>query len=184
MTTDIATIEPQTFMAGDTLKWKKTLSDYPANDGWVLSYALRGAAQINITATADGADHLVSVAAASTTAYTAGHYRWTASVSKSGERYTVGTGYVTISENLATATTYTDRVLTLRTDITAINGFLAKNYKYSSYSIGGRSLASLTPTEVFGLRDRLQRELNDLLNAENIKAGLGSNKIVRVRFSS
>lgn len=184
MTTDIATIEPDSFIAGDTLKWQKTLSDYKASDSWVLSYALRGASQINITATADGDDHLVNVPAATTAGYAAGYYRWIASVSKGSERYSVGSGYMTIAENLAAATSYTDRVLTLRTDIAAINGFLAKNYKYSSYSIGGRSLSSLTPTEIFGLRDRLQREVNDLLNAEKIKSGLGTNKIVRVRISS
>ena len=36
MATDIATIEPATFRAGDTVKWKKALDCYKASDGWTL----------------------------------------------------------------------------------------------------------------------------------------------------
>ena len=34
------TTEPASLQAGDTLRWQRTLPDYPASEGWVLSYRL------------------------------------------------------------------------------------------------------------------------------------------------
>jgi hypothetical protein len=36
------TTEPHQLFAGDSWKWDKTLANYPASDGWQLSYAFRG----------------------------------------------------------------------------------------------------------------------------------------------
>ena len=182
--TDIPTQEPLSFIAGDTVKWKKSLSDYPASDGWVLKYAIRGTAVINLTATASGADHLITIAAATSAAYTAGTYKWIASVEKASERYSVGEGYLTIEPNFATATTITDPLITLEADITAIKAFLSKNYKYASYAIAGRSLNNYSIAELFTLRDRLQRDLNKLKDADKIARGLATSKLIRVRFNS
>ena len=57
----IPTTEPETITAGDSLTWKRTLADYPAGT-WTLKYRLINAdGKIDITATASGTDHLVSV---------------------------------------------------------------------------------------------------------------------------
>lgn len=182
--TDIATQEPQSFIAGDTVKWKKSLPDYKASDSWVLKYALRGAAVINLTAAASGDDHLITITAVTSAGYTAGTYKWISYVEKAGERYTIEEGYLAIETNLATATTITDRLITLEADIAAINGFLGKNYKYSSYAIAGRSLNNYSISELFTLRDRLQRELKSLKDADKIARGLATNKLIRVRFNT
>ena len=34
MATDIASKEPETFRAGDTVKWKRSLDCYKASEGW------------------------------------------------------------------------------------------------------------------------------------------------------
>jgi hypothetical protein len=62
--------------AGDTLTHSVTLSDYPASAGWVLSYRLipRTGSAITFNAAADGDNFAVSVAAATTSAWTAGTY--------------------------------------------------------------------------------------------------------------
>jgi hypothetical protein len=180
---DVATQEPENFIIGDTVKWKKSLSDYKASDSWVLKYAARGPGTINITATATGDDHEINLSAATTGAYTAGTYKWAASVEKDGEKFTIEEGYWEVKANLATATSASDRMLALPADIDAINQFLGKNYKYSSYSIAGRSLNNYSIAELFTLRDRLQRELNSLKDAEKIRRGLGTKKLIRVRFN-
>lgn len=180
---DIATTEPEYFVAGDTVKWKKTLADYKASDGWTLSYALRGAGTINLTATASGADHQVDVTAAASAAYKVGIYSFNAYVTKAAERYTVGSGYIEIKENLATAATFTDRLLTLQADVDAINAWLGKNYSFASYSIGGRSLNKYTIADLYMLRGRLQSELQNLKDAEKIRRGKGTSKLIRVRFN-
>lgn len=180
---DIATTEPEYFVAGDTVKWKKTLSDYKASDGWVLSYALRGAGNINLTATASGADHQVDITAAVSATYTEGTYSFAAYVTKGSERYSVGNGYIEIKKNLATATTYTDRLLTLQADVDAVNAFLSKNYNFASYSIGGRSLNKYSITELYMLRGKLLGELQKLKDEEKIRRGKGTSKLIRVRFN-
>ena len=67
------TVEPKRITAGDSVTWTRSLSDYPASSGWVLSYALINAAgKISITATASGADHLISVSATTSVGWAAG----------------------------------------------------------------------------------------------------------------
>lgn len=110
MSATVPTIEPASLRAGDFLTWLKTLADYPANAGWTLAYTLINAtSKITITASASGADHLVSVPAATTAGYTAGTYQWMARVTKATEIYTVGSGSMIVQQNLAALTTFDGR---------------------------------------------------------------------------
>lgn len=102
MSYEIPTDEPERFRAGDTLTWRKSLDEFPAADGWTLHYRLINAsARIDITATADGADHLVSVPAATSDDYVSGDYNWVSWVTSGTERHTVATGRITIQPDLA-----------------------------------------------------------------------------------
>ena len=42
LTFEIPQTEPQKLFAGDSWKWDKMLAQFPASDGWQLSYAFRG----------------------------------------------------------------------------------------------------------------------------------------------
>ena len=42
MTYQIPVTEPTEWIAGDSWKWDKTLPDFPAGDGWQLTYYFRG----------------------------------------------------------------------------------------------------------------------------------------------
>jgi hypothetical protein len=55
--------EPTEVTAGDTIEWTRQLPDYPASLGWVLKYALRGPAVINLASVADGDDHCTTIPA-------------------------------------------------------------------------------------------------------------------------
>jgi hypothetical protein len=180
---DIATIEPESFIAGDTVKWKRSFDDYKASDGWVLKYNLRGVASINLTASTSGDDHLITISAATSAAYTAGQYKWIATVEKAGERFTVDEGYTEIKANYATATSITDELITLKAHLAAIEAYVATNYKHSSYAIAGRSLTQYSVTDLFILRDRLARQLKSLQDAEKVRRGINTGGVVRVRFT-
>lgn len=106
----IPDIEPNAVTAGDTIQWSRSLSGYPASAGWVLSYALLGSAgKIAITSTASGADHLVSVAAATSALWVAGTYQWQAYVTHATSgRFLVGTGSIVIKPNFAAISAATD----------------------------------------------------------------------------
>lgn len=96
------TIEPVQLTAGDTVAWQRSLADYSAADGWVLSYALVQRVtglRILFSATAGGSEHLVSVPAETTAGWMAGEYDGQGYVSKGTERYQVWKGTVVILPN-------------------------------------------------------------------------------------
>lgn len=102
MTIEIPTTEPARIRAGDTVTWRKTLADYPATDGWTLYYRLiKASVQIDITSAADGADHLVSVAKATTANYTPGDYTLISWVANGTERITLPQSRISVDRDLA-----------------------------------------------------------------------------------
>ena len=182
-----ASTEPSRVTAGDTVTWLKSLSDYPATAGWVLTYTLiNSATKITITATASGADHLVSVSAATSAAYTAATYTWHAAVALGSERYTVGTGSIVIAPNLAAASTYDTRS-TAKRALEAVNlaleSYGAKAY-LQSYEIAGRKQAFSSPGDFMAFRSRLMAEVAREDNAARLAAGLSAKNQLFVRFNS
>ncbi|HEX7955677.1 MAG TPA: hypothetical protein VF508_01975 [Pyrinomonadaceae bacterium] len=101
--------EPARFVAGETLRWTKSLADFSAADGWQLDYHFRSAAGVGFdaAATADGSSWAVTVAAATTTPLGAGDLTWQAWVSKAGEKYLVDDGTSVVEASLATASAET-----------------------------------------------------------------------------
>lgn len=182
---DVATIEPSTITAGDTVSWKKTLPDYPATAGWALTYAIKGPTAIAaITAAASGDDHLISITAAATTAWAAGDYWWTGYVTKGSERHQVASGTLKVRPNLATvSSTYDGRShvkKTLDALEAVIEGRASKDQM--AYTIQGRSLSRIPPAELLTWRDKYLREHQAEQQAERVSKGLGNGRNIRVRF--
>lgn len=167
----VPTTEPVSIRAGDFLTWTKTLSDYPANDGWVLSYTLINAsAKITITASASGADHLVSVAAATSAGYTAGSYSWMSRVTKGTEIYTVDTGSMQILPNLAALTTFDGRShakVMVEAIEAAIQGRASS--VQLRMAINNRSIEYLSPTELIKWLSFYRAEVAKEAQAETIR---------------
>lgn len=187
MTAAIPTTEPTTFTAGDTVAWIKTLDDYPASAGWTLAYAfINSAAKFTITASASGDDYSVTVAAATSAAYTSGTYTWVATVTKASERYTVGTGSAVVQPNLAAASTYDTRSAARKAldaaDL-ALATYGAKAY-LQSYEISGRSQRFQDPGAFMAWRDKLKAEVRREENAAAIAAGRRPRNQVLARFNT
>lgn len=182
-----ATTEPIRVTAGDSISWLKSLSDYPASAGWALAYTLINAsAKISIITTASGDDHLVAVTAATSSSWAAGSYTWQATVTKTTQRYTVGTGAIVIEPNLAASATY-DARSNARKALDAVNALLAtygaKAYLHS-YEIAGRRQQFQTPGDFMAFRSRLMAEVATEENAARINAGLSPRNQVAVRFTT
>jgi len=104
MAPPLATKEPALLTAGDTASWSKSLDDYPAGDGWALSYAFRyqnGSGVLDVAGVASGADFLLTIPAASSSLMKPGLWNWAAYATLSGTRYQVETGILNITPNLA-----------------------------------------------------------------------------------
>jgi len=185
MSATIPTTEPSSFRAGDLLAWTKSLSDYPANAGWALVYTLiNSATKITINASASGADFAVSVPAATTAGYTAGDYQWMARVTKAAEIYTVGSGTITILQNLAASTTLIRTHA--RTMLDAIEAAFAGKASSTQLemSINGRSIRSFSPKEMIEWRRYYQAEVAKEGHADTIaRTGINPRRI-GVRFKS
>ncbi len=182
---DIPRTEPLSVNAGDTIRWTRTLADYPASAGWVLTYTLlNAAAKITITSAASGDDHAVNVAAATSAAWVAGDYAWRAQVSKAGEVYTVAEGRMTVAPSFGAATL--DTRSSARKALEAVEAYLAdpNNLTAAKYEIAGRSLDRFPLSELWAHRDRLRFEVAREDAATRAAAGLPDKRRVFVRFGA
>lgn len=183
----IPTTEPAYLQAGDTIQWQRELTDYPAGDGWVLAYRFINAAdKIDVVATASGDVHSVTISAATSAAYVAGVYTWTAFVTRAGSRYTVGQGTTTIRPDLANqaagfeARTEAQRALAdLRS---AMLRWLSTNGHVQEYEIAGRRMRFASIEDLRGRIELAEREVSRETAAQRIAAGQSASRRVLVRF--
>jgi len=162
------TTEPAVLTAGDSYTWQRSLDDYPAGT-WTLKYRLINAAgKIDITATASGADHLVTLTPTTTAAYTAGDYTWTKWVEKTGYRITLATGTITVKPNIAALTTLQIaatwwllvRVLKMDTTLKTLYG---DHMDYSLLNNAFRALAPENESWTVRVRSTYLKSLSDSL---------------------
>lgn len=147
------TTEPTSLQAGDTIRWQRLLPDYPASEGWELSYRLINAAtRIDIVATADGDAHQVTISAATSAAYAAGSYTATAQVTRSTDRHTVWQGGITIKPDWAAATTGADARTPAQRALddlrAALLRWLSTSGHVQEYEIAGRRMRFATAQEI------------------------------------
>lgn len=183
MAASTPTTEPSTLIAGDTAKWLKTLADYLPADGWVLSYTLiNGTSKITFAATTSGSDFLVNVAAATTTAWTAGTYSWRSQVAKAGEVYTIGSGTIVVQPSFGASTL--DNRSFARIALANIEAYLQSpaNLTAASYEIAGRKLQRIGVPDLLALRDKYKAEVAREDAAASAASGLPDRRRVMVRF--
>jgi hypothetical protein len=181
------TTEPVSFTSGDTVAWLRTLDDYPASSSWVLAYTfINGAAKFTVTAAASGRDHAVAIAASASAGYPPGTYTWQATVTKSAERYTVGTGTCQVLPNLEAASQYDTRTparKALDAAEVALATYGAKAY-LQSYDIAGRSQRFHDPGAFLAWRDKLKAEVRREEAAAAIAAGRRPRNQLLARFNT
>lgn len=182
---DIPSNEPSTLRAGDTWAWKRAdLTDYPAPT-WALKYYFRNAAaKFSITAAADGAAHAVSVAMATTAAYTVGHYDWIAVAESATERYEVDTGRLQVLPNLATDVVYDARSFARKMldyiEAALLNRATGDQLDVINAALADRSIAR-DKSGLMQLRTQFKLEVKAEENRERAKnGGAARNRLVAV----
>lgn len=187
MSAEIPTNEPTRLRAGDTWRWTRSLSDYPAGT-WTLKYRFKHptAAGFEITATADGTDHSISVPASTTTGYTAGDWSWIAWVEGgSSEKYTVDTGTATITPDYRSgaATTTLDDRSHARKVLAALEAWIeGHDPAVAEYEIAGRRMKYIPLGDLLKLRQRYKAEVAAEINAERIANGEGIGGRIQFRI--
>lgn len=176
----------QTITVGDTLDFSTTVAAYPPSAGWTLKFRLvprtAGPTPIVLTSAADGDAHRVQVGPAVTALYTAGDYSWTSWVEKTGARFTVSQGQVTLLPDPAVVTSRDNRSQVRKT-LDAINAVIEgrASRDQQEYSIGDRTLKRTPMADLIVLQTRYQRLANAEENETRLANGLGTKNVIRIR---
>jgi len=186
---DIPSQEPTKFTAGDTVKWTKSLDDYPA-DLYALKYQivpLSGGAPLIVSATATGTDYAITISAATSAGYSSGDYRWYSSVTDiatGAERYSINHGDLTIDPD-PTAATVADLRSTARQIYDAINATIlgeASNAQLK-VTVDGDTLENKSTSDLLEMESRYRQLVANEEKAENIRKGLATGDRILTRFS-
>jgi hypothetical protein len=179
--------------AGDSLSFSTAVADYPASAGWTLKYRLVPRftapvqAPITLTATADGDDYKVAVAASTTATWAAGAYGWASWVEKAGEEYTVEKGQIEIDPNPRQIAQGVDtRSLAQRTydDLLAARaGWQASQGRVKKYSIAGREMEFFEAAAIDAEITFWRRQLAEETLAADLTAAVPRKNRILTRFS-
>lgn len=184
---EIPSAEPTAVTAGDTIRWKRSLSDYPASSGWTLKYRLiNSAKKIDIASIASGSEHLVEISAAISAFWTPGDYDWQAYVEKAAERFTIAMGRITIKPDLAAQLTGIDTRSYSRQVLEAVQAALygrASNAQLE-LEIAGRRIKYIPIEELLAFHDRFKAEVAKEESAAKIANGGGTMGRMTVRFAN
>jgi len=176
------TKEPEIVRAGETMEWVRSWSDWPASS-YTVKYYLTGPASITLTAAAyQTTDHLVSVTAALTAAYTYGLYDWAAyaesGAGASALKYFLESGQLLIKT--AAGKSHAKTMLDAIEDILEGRA-TSKDVDLLSKNLGSSSI-SKDPELLIRLRKQYKAEYLSELAFENMVQGKASGNRVLMRF--
>lgn len=179
----------QELIAGDSLNFVSSTPGYPASAGWMLKFRLipraAGGTPIDLTAVAEGDDHRVAVAAATTAQWVAGAYSWTSWVEAAGETYTLEGGQIVVQPDPRQAAAgYDNRSLAVRTleDLMAAKaGWDTTSGRQRRYRIGEREMEFASEAEILQKIKFWQFEVQRETNAARLAKGLSAGNRFYVR---
>lgn len=180
----IQTTEPQSFTAGDTVKWRKSLPDYPASQGWTLTYyAIQQNHKFSAVATPDGDDFLITIPTTTSDDFVTGQYFWEAQVTKAGERFTILRGTFDVLVNIAVQNNYDGRSHARKT-LDAIEAVIEgrASVDQEEYTIGNRSLKRTPIADLIVLKEKYEAAVRKEEAAEQLAQGMRVKNKILVRF--
>ncbi len=151
---------PTEFPAGTTVSYRRQTSEYPANDGWVITLYLAGPEEANAVGVADGADHIITLSALATAALTPGVYEWIEEATKGSTTYRVASGVVTVLTDLSVASSGSNQQWTERA-IAALKAHIEGRLPagLQSYQIANRVVSKMSYEEAMDLLGKLEARL-------------------------
>ena len=168
---------PETIYAGDSLSWAEPSGEYPTPT-WTMHYAIRGASALDLISTPSGSEHAFLATAVQTAALTPGRYSWQSYVTNgTGERYTIGTGTVTVRPNLPAQFTGYDGRSHAQKVLDAIEATIEgrASKAQASITINGRAITYMRPDELLSWRASYRRE---------VAREKGESTVIRSQFGS
>ncbi len=167
--------------AGVSLEIPVTLTAYPAPD-WSLSVYLRGPAAIDLTATPDAPQHVLSETPATTASWAAGTYWFVARVTDGDDLHDVEEGQLEIKADLSAITGTHDGRSHSKRVLDALEAVIEgrASIDQSSYKINNRELSRTPIPELIALRKYYRAEVLRERRVANGASPYGRN--IKVRF--
>jgi len=159
------TAMPSSFAAGTTLKYTRSLTDFPANAGWTLTLALSGAVPLTKDADPSGTSFILTlIPVVSATLAGGTTYRWEERVHNGSDVYSVGVGSVYVTPNLALVSDLQSMDEKL---LAAIDAVLVGKITDDvlQYTVEGRGLTLMSRSELYELRQKVWRNVCRARNA-------------------
>jgi hypothetical protein len=149
---------PTKITAGTSVSWAVSLADFPATEGWTLTYTLVSSGeQLQAVSAPDGAAHLFEIPYTTTYDWPAGTYAWQAHVARDAERYLIASGSVEIVADYAEASDGLDTRTWLDTAISALQASISGRASKTqlSQAVSGVQIQHMTLGEQQNALDRL-----------------------------
>jgi hypothetical protein len=158
--TGVVQIVPEKISAGVDFTARACLSSYAAPT-WSLVLLLRGPENIDLSATADGRDHVFSAPASTTTAWPAGRYWYAIRATDGVATREVERGNVEVMPDLANAAEGYDGRSHARITLDAIEAVIEKRATLDQerYRINNRELYRTPISDLLKLREHYRREV-------------------------
>ncbi len=183
----IPSTEPLKVNAGSTIQWQKALSNYPASEGWSLSYSFVSTVgnRFDVASAASGSDYLVTISAATSALIFPGVWTWQSYVTKASERFFVDDGQMEFLPDYSSQTTTLDTrshaKKCLDLIMAAMEGRLPSGLE--SYNIGGVDIRMIGLVQLRALYDQYRADVIAEEQAEAVSKGMGSGHNIFIRFN-
>lgn len=173
---------PAKIGAGLTFDRLLTLTAYPATD-WALSVALRGPSSINLTGQAEGTQHRLQAAAATTAGWAPGVYWYTMRATRGAEVVEVESGQLEILPDLAAEGGDFDGRTHAERTLAAIEAVIERRASLDQerYRINNRELYRTPIADLLKLRDLYRAEFRRERAAKCGKSLFGATVRVRLK---
>lgn len=170
---------PAELVVGDTWRWVRSWTDYPAGTWTVTFHFDSPHGTFSQQATQSGTAHSVTIAASTTVAFKPGRYRWVARAVGGGITETIESGWLEVLANVA-AGAKQDHRSSARRALDAVQATIEgrATSDQQAMSIAGRSISRMSYPELRQMQTDLQAQVRT--EEQGSAAGLGRN--IRVRF--
>ena len=182
-------VEPERLVVGDRVTWRKLglASDYPSTE-YSLAYISRAASgagnhEFQVPGVLSGSDYVFTIASADSADFDAGRHHWQLEVTRTSdaERAVILTGLWDIIEDLDNNVDPRSHAEIMVDKIEAVLQNRA-DADVLSYSINGRSLSKMPPSELMEWRDYYRREVVIEYRKAHARTGRPHSGTVKIRF--
>lgn len=178
---------PAIFTQGDSVTFTVVDIGDRTSATYTLSYALRGVSSLTVTGTASGNGWAVALSPTQTAGMTAGLYFYSILISKTGERWTLESGELTIAADVAAQSAGYDGRSQAEIDLASVRAEIRARITGNltwQYMIGNRELRKEETPNLLALERKLKADVLRETWAKKIALGIGSPRNVLARFGN